>query len=357
MNSENENMLSDLGDLTFYGDFSILPFDIATLNPNQYTQLALNTDKSLQLGFIQSQLPNLFGGQIAANAYILKFPKGLPHTLMRLNQGGMGTTLMNVNGKIAGTASLYNLNAVGTVATCFSLMSLITGQYYLENIHRDLSMINQKVDKILDFLYGDKSAELLSEISFVNDAYSNFNTIMQHEHQKIATLINLQSSKKVAMKDIEFYINDLEKTVSTPTKNRQDFDNLVFDAFKIKDSLELSIQLYTLSNILEVYYSENFEHSYIESVKESINEYVGKCDGRILSSFSHLGGRNGEYKPKLGKKPTDTLTEERIASVINSYSAIKDSKKIINVLDSINSPVEYLLTSDGSVRMRCTHNL
>ena len=70
MNSENENMLSDLGDLTFYGDFSILPFDIATLNPNQYTQLALNTDKSLQLGFIQSQLPNLFGGQIAANAYI-----------------------------------------------------------------------------------------------------------------------------------------------------------------------------------------------------------------------------------------------------------------------------------------------
>lgn len=357
MNSENENMLSDLGDLTSYGDFSILPFDIATLNPNQYTQLALNTDKSLQLGFIQSQLPNLFGGQIAANAYILKFPKGLPHTLMKLNQGGMGTTLINVNGKIAGTASLYNLNTVGTVATCFSLMSLITGQYYLENIHRDLSMINQKVDKILDFLYGDKSAELLSEISFVNDAYSNFNTIMQHEYQKIATLINLQSSKKVAMKDIEFYINDLEKTVSTPTKNRQDFDNLVFDAFKIKDSLELSIQLYTLSNILEVYYSENFEHSYIESVKESINEYVGKCDGRILSSFSHLGGRNGEYKPKLGKKPTDTLTEERIASVINSYSAIKDSKNIVNVLDSINSPVEYLLTSDGSVRMRCVHDL
>ena len=70
-----------------------------------------------------------------------------------------------------------------------------------------------------------------------------------------------------------------------------------------------------------------------------------------------LGGRRIIKKKKLGKKPTDTLTEERIASVVNSYSAIKDSKNIINVLDSINSPVEYLLTSDGSVRMRCAHNL
>lgn len=51
MNSENGNMLSDLGDLTAYGDFSILPFDITTLNPNQYTQLSLNTDKSSQLVF------------------------------------------------------------------------------------------------------------------------------------------------------------------------------------------------------------------------------------------------------------------------------------------------------------------
>lgn len=56
MNNENENILSDFGDLTAYGYFSILPFDITTLNPNQYTQLSLNTDKSSQLGFFSIQV-------------------------------------------------------------------------------------------------------------------------------------------------------------------------------------------------------------------------------------------------------------------------------------------------------------
>ena len=342
----NENQLSTCA------DFSIIPCDTAMINPAKYKQLTLSKDQQSQLGMIQSQIPALFTGGVAAGAYIAKFPNGLPHTMMRLNQGGVGSLLMAENGKIAGTASLYSMNTIGAVSSCFAVMSMITGQYYLENIHNDLRMINQKVDKILDFLYGDKSAELLSEISFVNDAYRNFNTIMQHETQKIATITNLQASKKVAMKDIEFYINDLDNTVIASAKNRSEFDNIITDALKIKDSLELSIQLYVMSNVLEVYYSQNFEASYIDFIKESISEYVSKCASRILSSFSRLSGRNGEFKPKIGKKSVDASIDNRILTVIDMYSTNKDMKAIINILDEINTPSEYLISSDGSIFLR-----
>ena len=61
----------------------------------------------------------------------------------------------------------------------------------------------------MDFLYGDKKAELMSEISFTKYAFENYASIMAHEAQRAATITSLQSAKKVAMNDIEFYIHDL----------------------------------------------------------------------------------------------------------------------------------------------------
>ena len=50
--------------------------------------------------------------------------------------------------------------------------------------------MNQSIDEILEFLYGDKRAELISEVGFVKAAYQNYSSIMQHEQQRFA-IINL----------------------------------------------------------------------------------------------------------------------------------------------------------------------
>ena len=59
----------------------------------------------------------------------------------------------------------------------------------------------------------------MAEMSFIKYAYENYSSIMSHEEQRIATITSLQEAKKVAMKDIEFCINDLEMTVSHKTKD------------------------------------------------------------------------------------------------------------------------------------------
>lgn len=350
----NDNEISNIDwtALQTASNFTVMPYDISSMTPSQYTELELSKSQKSQLSMIQSSFPDAVENTVAINSYIAKFPDGLPHTMIKLKQGGVGSTVVNSNGKFAGSASLYSTQSLGVICSCFSLVSFATGQYYLENLHNDLNLINQKIDKILGFLYGEKSAELLAEISFVNDAYKNFDTNMQNEYQRIATITNLQESKKIAMKDIEFYINDLTKTVMTPAKNYPDFENIVTDSLKIKDSLKMATQLYTMSNILEVYYSENFDPKYIEYIKESISTYIDKCDNRILTEFSHLNGRNSEFRSGPLKKIDTSTLEESLSKVINNYSEIKNSKdrkSIRSTLDSINIPVEYVITKDNRV--------
>lgn len=354
MNELDSNIVN-FPEIAKQNNFEIEPCDLAAITPGKYTAIPTSKIDQSQIGLLQSQLINVIDAAAISNAYLVKFPEGLPHTLMQLKQGGFSSAVVNANNRIAGTASLHDLQTLSVVSSGFALMSIATGQYYLQNIHKDLSMINLKIDQILGFLYGEKSAELLAEISFVNEAYRNYGTIMKYENQKLAVLTGLQNSKKIAMKDIEFYIYDLSRTVQHNAAKYSDFEQVVNDSIRIKDSLELTIQLLTMANILEVYYSENYDPDYISNVKDSVTEYISKCDNRILAEFSRLNGRNSEFTNIFRKKLDTSKMEKVITGVVNSYSSIKDSKDrrgVTDVLDSINNPVEYLVSSDGTVLYR-----
>lgn len=358
MNELTSNIVN-FPELSKNANFEITPCDLTSITPGKYTSFQTSKLEKSQLGLLQSQLINVVDTAALANAYIVKFPDGLPHTLMHLSQGGVSSTIVNTSGRIAGTASLFDVQSLAAVSAYFSLMSFATGQYYLQNIHNDLNMINLKIDQILGFLYGEKSAELLAEISFVNDAYLNYSSIMKHDNQKISILSGLQNSKKIAMKDIEFYINDLSKTVQSDTKNYTAFEKIVSDAMKIKDNLEMATQLLTMANVLEVYYSENYDQAYIDNVKQSITGYINKCDNRILAEFSRLTGRNSEYTNIFGKKLDTSKLGTVLDEVVSSYSITKDGdhhSSLIHALDSINTPVEYLITADGEIAYRAVND-
>ena len=118
---------------------------------------------------------------------------------MKLRQDGYSTVIKAADGKFAGTASLHPLgSSVMVPLLAFEAMAIASGQYFMTEINRDLKLINLKIDKILDFLYGDKKSELLAEISFVQGVHRNFRSIMAHEEQRLATIVNLQAARKIA---------------------------------------------------------------------------------------------------------------------------------------------------------------
>ena len=165
-------------------------------NENRFFKLALTSEQKIQISALCQQIPQVAVTGTMAQAYIAKFPEGLPHTLTALRQGGFGSPIRGDTGFI-GSASFYSLSAQAALMGAFTAVSVVTGQYFLSQINQELSVINQKISEILQFLYEDKKSELIAEVKFAQYAYQNYTSIMTHESQRIATICSLQQAKKL----------------------------------------------------------------------------------------------------------------------------------------------------------------
>lgn len=316
-------------------------------------KLELTSSQKIHTSALFQQLPSIMATSTMANAYIMKLPSGVtPSDLMHYHKGGVGNTFFGENG-IAGQAPLYSLQSQAIIMGAFTAMSIASGQYFLSEINNNLSAINQKADKILEFLYGDKKAELMSEVSFVNFAYQNYNSIMANDTHRTATIVNIQEAKKVAIKDIEFYMSDLNSL--TKKKDISNLDIFVKEAFQIKDCLQLAIQLYCMSNIIEVYYSQNTDAAYLEYVEKDITTYIDKCEKRMLSDFSAIQMYVTNYKGSPLKKFDKAEYEKQIGKIVDllgSGEELIKRKPIQSVLQSYQKESVYYLDKGGDVYLK-----
>jgi hypothetical protein len=331
----------------------LTPCDIAgVIDGNKYKELKLTPSQQSQLAFAVSQANALTATKTLSNAYVFKFPKGVSGTMMNYKAGGVGVAIKGTDGKIVAHGSLYEMKNLAAVTQAMSVMALVSGQYFLIRINNEMRGLNQKMDTIVGFLYGDKKAELLSEIGFVKYANANFASIMEHEPQKIATITSLQTSKKIAMKDIEFYLNDLYSTAEHTTNSYSDFETITKKAFKIRQSLDLAMQLYAMSGIMEVYYAQNTDSEYIGFLRTEMMAFIDKCDKQILGAFSQLKGKHASFKPTAIKKFNPTPLGDALAQIIENLDTGEKSKmrKVVDyALNSISTESEYYVTENGNL--------
>ena len=322
---------------------------------SRFTKLKLDQGQKMRINALLQHVPAVMAANTLANAYTVTFPEGVPHVLTTLKQGGYGTMVQGEGGRFVGSASLYHLGDQAMMLGVFSAMSVATGQYFLSEINKEMKMINLKLDKILEFLYGDKKAELMSEISFAKYAYQNYSSIMAHDQQRIATLISLQEAEKVAMKDIEFYMGDLNSAVNSDVKNFGDIEEMARKAFQIKDSLEVSTQLYIMSSLMEVYFAENHDPDYIKNLDTDMTSYIDKSEKRILTSFSVLQRRISDYKGKPLEKFDKTEYEKQISDKIDSLNNGEESEErkfLHSSLRASSERAQYFVNSTGDVYLK-----
>ena len=332
----------------------ILPceYSVDLTDIKRFTKLELTVGQKMQINALLGELPSLTAGATLAKAYVATFPDGLPHTLMQLHQGGV-SSYYQVDGKFAGTASLYSTSAQAACLGAFTAMSVASGQYFLAEINSKLNVMQLSLDKILEFLYGDKRAELMSEINFARFAYQNYGSIMEHGQQRMATIAGLQNGRKIAIKDIEFYLSDLSSTVST--KDGSDISITVTKAIQIKECLDLSIQLYVMSNLLEVFYSQNHDKRFLQYIEDDVATYVTKCDKRMLTNFSKLQQSLTEYKGKPFKKIDKDLLENQIGEIVEELNTSENSPMQELLHTALRVPeqrTEYYFNDTGDVYLK-----
>lgn len=305
-------------------------------------------DKVLIESFSQ-QLPSLIAAKSMSGLYSVSFPEGLPHTLTALKQGGYGSMIMK-NNNFVGSASFYNATLQASMLAAFSAMSVVTGQYFLTEINRDLGVISEKLDKILEFLYGDKRAELISEISFARYAYECYSSIMKNDEHRIATISSLQQSKKIAMKDIEFYLNDLDSFCNAKTKDPQEMNDFYNASFAAYRNTDLAIQLFALSNLLEAVYSQNLDPLYLSYLKRGVLDFISKCDKMASASFSALKIRIDEFRNQKAIDKYAMLSEiENTISMCLNGVLTKKHREILEIFENLSEPAEYIISSDGTI--------
>ena len=155
------------------------------------------------------------------------------------------------------------------------------------------------------------------------------------------------------MKDIEFYLGDLNSIIVS--KGGADTETTIEKAFQIKESIEMAMQLYGVSSLLEIYYSRNFDSDYIDFVEKDISIYIDKCEKQMLSHFSALKILFDKMKGPLFKKFDKTANNKKIEDFVELLNRGGDSelKKLLRTsLNSITKKSEYVVTRDGDVFLK-----
>lgn len=151
------------------------------------------------------------------------------------------------------------------------------------------------------------------------------------------------------MKDIEFYMSDLDSLVKA--KDTPDLNSIIGKAFQIKDCLQLAIQLYCMSNILEVAYSQNGNILYHEYVEKNILSYIDKYEKRMLSNFSAIQMYIKTYKGNLLKKIDKTVYEKQVEEFVDSLG---NGEEFIRrkPLQSFQKESAFVLDMEGNAYLK-----
>jgi len=219
--------------------------------------------------------------------------------------------------------------------------------------------MDQKIDEIIEFLREDKRSELRSEIIFVQGAYRDYSSIMEHEEQRLATIISLQSARKVAMKDIEFYfnhVNDLGTKVIHEDVNSDDkyreWIREVKQLIEDQESFECAKQLLAMSGVLEVYYSQNSDTEYLGAMKDELCAYIDLCD-KCTTGYIHVLESTIKARPIVDRaskssvseyKDTYTHCEKKISKLAKAdmeFGKSSVSKTIERLLSPQTGGTEY----------------
>ncbi|MGV8816023.1 MAG: hypothetical protein ACOH2D_18140 [Gelidibacter sp.] len=235
-------------------------------------------------------LSNIIGGTantaIASSAtYGLFKATADPSTLMKLSSGGLASTVTG-GGKITQQAGFIQQGStMFTPMIVFQIASIATGQYYMNNIAKQLNSVQEKLDELLNLFHIERQAKLIKAFKFLTE-YLNKRNFVIEDFVLLKSIISELTSVR------EEYFLMLEDSVSEIKKNNQytsvnslkeakkkhiDFEKTGF-IFKMKTSL-IADELFHLAKLTEFHMNLCYKNPDINRINvisdqlKSINEF------------------------------------------------------------------------------------
>lgn len=237
-------------------------------------------------------IPQLASAVALNQSFRIVMPPGVTGSLMQLikdpaMRGLTTTSIIGKNGSIAGTAGLAGMSAFAVPLVVWTVLSFITGQFFLTQIQRNTHQIFEELRNILYFLVAKEESELGARIEFLHYASSNFDILNQGSETRISTLTNLQkinieslAGLKLWLHNVNRELHDIEDCIDAVKANKDRGKNLKKtmelsqEAYQHINRAIASWQCYSLGTILEIQMGGMFEPSLLDYVKESLKRHA-----------------------------------------------------------------------------------
>lgn len=248
--------------------------------------------------------------------------------LMKLSSGGIGSAMIGENGKIIAQKGFVQASGSAfTPIIVFQILSMVTGQYYMNGITKQLNAINEKLDSIINKIESSYQGKIQSAISFfqilanqnsysiddlillrmrlidVQDIYFNYLIQMRKEAQKVRQKWNVAdnwtnagevlSALQILKNSEFFYLNDMAQGISVAYQigeliyvkllSKFGTDSLSLD--KLNEILLSFDEDRTESNILD---HQKIHQEFKESFVSTISRYASDADYKWEAAYDRL---------------------------------------------------------------------
>ncbi|WP_146240808.1 hypothetical protein [Mesonia algae] len=204
-----------------------------------------------------------------------------PATLMQLSSGGVGSAVVN-GGQITQQAGFVQAGTtIFTPMIIFQVASVITGQYYMNNISKQLNSIQEKLDELLNLFHIERQAKLVKSFQFISEILNKQNFVIEDFVLLKMILSELTDIREEYFLMVQNSVENIKKnnlysalnSLSKAKKIAQEFEKTGF-IFKMKTSL-IADELYHLAKMAEFHMNicyKNPDSNRISHLSEKFEE-------------------------------------------------------------------------------------
>ncbi|SFB59786.1 hypothetical protein SAMN04489723_12713 [Algoriphagus aquimarinus] len=298
-----------------------------------------------------------------------------PATLMKLAKGGLSSAVVGSNGKIISQAGFVKAGtSVFTPVFIFQALSIVTGQYYMAGISKQLNAIQAKLDELLILHHTEREARLRSAFNFIQK-YSQRKVFeiedLVHIRSIIGDLVEVREEYHILL---ENSVNEIKEVLKTDTwfstKKEADIvsNKIQSSGFIYKMGMCLKAdELFHMATIVEFHMNLFAEptQNRIKLIESKLSVFQGFSENELM--FKKTEALYNKTKNSFIKK----LEENENKSVFSSDSQkrnINDFKQIFKnfevdkrksfastkdaielIVKPMNQPLEIAMRENGAI--------
>lgn len=220
--------------------------------------------------------------EMANGAYKLILKDGV-HLAKSKNTLGAyrGALLSNETEQLAGQAEFLKLNPIKMsttpriAASIFSVMSMVTSQYYLSDINNNIQHLNSKIEDVKSFLLDEKKAQIWANDQTLTHVFRNIRLIMDNPVERQTVMNQILMIKKDSLSDCCFFDMQIHKKLLrlNPKESKEELEAQIKEIMDYLPEYWRTVLIYEKATLMEIILAEMDDPEYLSSVRDVVLEY------------------------------------------------------------------------------------